>query len=269
MSSSSIVELAYRDFGSEEAQALVLIHPFPFDGRTWYDAAEQIAELGWRVIVPDLRGCGRTPLGEASPSVDQLAQDVAALCERLQLDRPIVGGISLGGYVTMSLVRQELVDTAGIILVDTKAGEDAPEGRENRLRVAQQMREGESRAVSLFAESMLPKLISEHSAANVPGIVEILRSWMNDNPAQTIAWLQEAMASRVDSIPALSKYSHPALLIRGELDEVCSVTDYEAMSNALAQSNYVVIPNVGHLPTSEDVKSLTQAIVLWLGSNVK
>lgn len=264
---ASIVELGYREFGNEEAPAVVLIHPFPFDGRTWYEAAEQIAAHGWRVIVPDLRGCGRTPLGEAKPDLDLLAQDVAALCQRLHLERPVIGGISLGGYVAMSLVRQELAPTAGLILVDTKAGADAPEARDNRLRVAKQMREGDARAVSLFAESMLGKLISEHSTTWVHGITDLLRGWMNDTPAETIAWLQEAMAHRLDSIPTLSHYAQPALLVRGELDEVCTPADYEAMSSALKNSEYVTIPLIGHLPTSEDPKNLTQAVVHWLGSN--
>ena len=265
--SASIIELAYREFGNEKAQAVVLIHPFPFDGRTWYDVAEQVASHGWRVIVPDLRGCGRTPLGDAAPDLELLAQDVAALCERLNLQEPILGGISLGGYVAMSVVRQNLVPLSGLILVDTKAGSDTSEARDNRLRVAGQMREGDSRAVSLFAESMLGKLISEHSSTWVHGITEKLRGWMTDTLAETIAWLQEAMAHRHDSIPALSKYVGPALLVRGELDEVCTPADYEAMSGALKNSEFVTIPLIGHLPTSEDPKSLTQAIVHWLGSN--
>lgn len=262
-----IVELAYREFGNEEAPAVILIHPFPFDGRMWFDAADQIASHGWRVIVPDLRGCGRTPLGEAVPSMDQLAHDVASLCKRLNVDQPFLGGISLGGYVAMAITRLGLFDTAGLVLVDTKAGEDSAEARENRLRVAQQMRDGDERAVALFAEAMLGKLISEHSSTWVPEIQNQLREWMNDTPAATIAWLQEAMAGRPDSLASLSKYTHSALLIRGELDEVCTPADYAAMVDVLPHSQFVTIPLIGHLPTIEDSKSLTQAVVHWLGSN--
>lgn len=261
------IELAYREFGYEEAPVVILIHPFPFDGRTWFDVAEQISSHGWRVIVPDLRGCGRTPLGEAAPSIEQLAHDVASLCTRLEITKPVLGGISLGGYVAMAVTRLGLFETAGLVLVDTKAGADAPEARDNRLRVAQQMREGDERAVSLFAEAMLGKLISEHSSTWVHGIQDQLRTWMNETPATTIAWLQEAMAARPDSLPALAGYENPALLIRGELDEVCTPADYEAMASALTNSEFVTIPLVGHLPTIEDPKSLTQAIVHWLGSN--
>ena len=261
-----MVELAYREFGNEEAPAIVLVHPFPFDGRSWFDVAERIASHGWRVIVPDLRGCGRTPLGESKPSIDVLASDVAALCERLKLSKPVLGGISLGGYVTMAILRSGAIETSGIILVDTKAGADSDEARENRIRVAAQMRSSDPRAVSLFAEAMLGKLISEHSTTWVKGLVDRLRTWMNETPAETIAWLQDAMATRPDSVDVLKAYSSRALLIRGELDEVCTVADYEVMSEALRDSTMRTIPLVGHLPTGENPEELAHEIVRWVTS---
>src|SRR4051794_15742165 len=89
-----------------------------------------------RVITPDLRGFGGSPLGADEPSLDVAADDVAMLLDSLGLDRVVLGGLSMGGYVAMAFVRRHGDRVRALVLADTKAGADSPQVRANRERIA-------------------------------------------------------------------------------------------------------------------------------------
>src|SRR6188472_3300202 len=92
------VQLYTRDVGG--GTPLVLLHAFPLSSAMWLAQREGLAAR-FRVLTPDLRGFGGSPLGTDEPSIDTMADDVAALLDAKGLDRVVLGGLSMGGYVTM------------------------------------------------------------------------------------------------------------------------------------------------------------------------
>ena len=247
--------------GNSENPAIVLIHPFPFDSRLWFDVASDLAD-SYFVITPDLRGCGLTPLGAEPPNLDLLAEDIYELVTQAGLAGAIIGGISLGGYVAMALARKHPEIINGLILVDTKASADSQAAKENRLRVSVQMRE--SGKVELFADQMITNVVGDYTHANRPEVVLEVRDWMREANAESIAWLQEAMANRVESFETLASLEIPTLLIRGSQDSISTAEDFSQMEKKLRQVTYVQIPNSGHLPPIEDPIATTIAIENWL-----
>src|SRR3954453_17919765 len=96
------MRLAYTDEGP--GPAVVLLHGFPLGRGMW---KEQVSGIGsmYRVIAPDLRGHGDSPAPEGDYTIDEMADDVVELLDTLSLDGPVVvGGLSMGGYVALSLV---------------------------------------------------------------------------------------------------------------------------------------------------------------------
>ena len=255
------MQLKMKTFGNPSNLALVLIHPFPFDSRLWEKVATTLGDK-YFVVTPDLRGCGESKLGNDAPSIELLAQDVFELITQLNLTKPIVGGISLGGYVAMALAKSNPEVLGGLILVDTKASADASAAVENRLRVAKQMRE--SGKVELFAQQMLVNVVGQYTHENRPEVVAQVNDWMVSSSADTIAWLQEAMATRKDSFETLASLNIPTLLIRGSQDVISSAEDFIEMEKNLKQVTRIEIENSGHLPPIEDPTATASAIVSWL-----
>lgn len=249
--------------GDSNNPAIVLIHPFPFDARLWFDVANELAD-SYFVITPDLRGCGFTPLGDGEPSLDLLAEDIYELVTQAGLAKAVIGGISLGGYVALALAKKHPEIISGLILVDTKASADTDAAKENRLRIATQMRE--SGKVELFADQMITNVVGDFTHANRPDVVLEVRDWMREAKAESIAWLQEAMAKRADSFQTLERLSVPTLLIRGTQDSISTAEDFSLMEKKLRQVTYVQIPNSGHLPPIEDPIATTIAIENWLAT---
>ncbi len=249
--------------GDSNNPAIVLIHPFPFDARLWFDVANELAD-SYFVITPDLRGCGFTPLGDGEPSLDLLAEDIYELVTQAGLAKAVIGGISLGGYVALALAKKHPEIISGLILADTKASADTDAAKENRLRIATQMRE--SGKVELFADQMITNVVGDFTHANRPDVVLEVRDWMREAKAESIAWLQEAMATRADSFQALERLSVPTLLIRGTQDSISTAEDFSLMEKKLRQVTYVQIPNSGHLPPIEDPIATAIAIENWLAT---
>src|SRR5215211_1903433 len=98
------IEMAYDDTGGSGA-ALVLLHGFPFDRSMWRGQASALGGE-FRVVAPDLRGLGETPLGDGAVTMEVLVEDVAALLDELSLGRVVLGGLSMGGYVAFEFFRK-------------------------------------------------------------------------------------------------------------------------------------------------------------------
>src|ERR1044072_7699527 len=112
------IEMAYDDTGGSGA-ALVLLHGFPFDCSMWRGQASALGGE-FRVVAPDLRGLGETPLGDGDLTIEAMAEDVAALLDELRLESVVLGGLSMGGYVAFEFLRKFPERVRALVLADTR-----------------------------------------------------------------------------------------------------------------------------------------------------
>jgi pimeloyl-ACP methyl ester carboxylesterase len=241
---------------------LILLHAFPLDARMWEPVRAPLAAR-LRLITPDQRGLGRSPLPptDRAPSLDDAARDVLALLDKLGLERVVLGGCSIGGYLTMAVLRLAPERVGGLVLIDTKATADTPEAAENRLRLAER---AEAEGVSgWLAESMLPNLLAERTRTEEPGVVETVRNLIDSQPPTGVAWAARAMAARPDSQEALAGTDVPALLVVGEEDTLTPPEAARAIAGVLPEAELVVLPGAGHLTPLEDPAGVAGAILRW------
>ncbi|MGW2547033.1 alpha/beta fold hydrolase, partial [Kitasatospora sp. NPDC001574] len=141
---------------------LVLLHAFPLNAAMW---SSQLDELPGptgdeaRVIAPDQRGFGGTVLGTDEPSLDAVADDVALLLDAAGVDRAVLGGLSMGGYVALAVARRHPDRLAGLLLANTKATADTEAARANRERIAS----------AVLARNSVRLLLDERMAAGQLG----------------------------------------------------------------------------------------------------
>jgi pimeloyl-ACP methyl ester carboxylesterase len=229
-----------------------LLHGFPLFRAMWDTPAALLADR-WRVITPDLRGFGDSPTDLSQPpSLDHMADDVADLLDRLQLDRVVLGGVSMGGYVAMSFLRRyaDRVDT--LVLINTKPTPDTPDAKQNRGRIAAAL-EASGSAEPL--RSMIDNLLGKSSRATKPALVALVRTWIDATDPAAAAWAQRAMAARPDSRPVLSQASCPAIVIASDEDALTSVAEARAMAELFSPpAAFRVVPGSGHLSVVEQPK---------------
>jgi len=254
-----VVELAYTEAG--QGRPLVLLHAFPLSQAMW-SAQREALSAHCRVVTPDLRGFGDSPLGSDDPSLDASADDVAALLDALGLDRVTLGGLSMGGYVAMAFLRRHADRVDALLLADTKAGADPAEGRARREWIAQAVLADPAGGVLL--DEVLPTLVGSTTVAQRPAVVARVRELVQAAPAVAVAWAQRAMAARPDSIPTLRDTGVPALVVVGEEDTLSPPADGQAMVEALPAATLVCIPAAGHLSAVEQPEQFNAAVTTWL-----
>jgi pimeloyl-ACP methyl ester carboxylesterase len=249
------MELAYREVGT--GRPLVLLHAFPLSSAMWLAQREGLSDA-CRVITPDQRGFGGSALGEDPPSLDACADDVAELLDRLGLDRVVLGGLSMGGYVAMAFVRRHPQRVEALLLADTKAGADGDAARANRERIAAAVEADETSTV--LVDEVLPTLLGRTSRDSRPMVAGRVRGLVQAAPAAAVAWAQRAMAGRPDAFADLRAFAGPSLVVVGEEDELSPPAEAQAMVDALADARLAVIPEAGHLTAVETPEAFTAEV---------
>ncbi|NQU36561.1 MAG: alpha/beta fold hydrolase [Actinobacteria bacterium] len=242
---------------------VVLLHAFPVDRRVWAPVAEELRSSGAQVVTPDFRGFG-SDVRELSTktSLDVLADDIAETIMRL--GKPaVVGGLSLGGYVAMNLVRRHPDRVAALALVDTKANADDAAGVAGRIAFADRV---DADGSGWVAEAMLPKLLGPTTRGHNADVVAAVSQMIDENNPSAIAWVQRAMAKRPDSLDVLRGFDGPVLGIVGSDDELSPPPDMSRIVAAAQRGSMATIPDVGHLSPMEAPSQVAAVFASWLRS---
>jgi pimeloyl-ACP methyl ester carboxylesterase len=228
----------------------------------WSEQLDALSQHG-RVIAPDLRGFGKSTLGNASPTsnmpLEQYADDVALLLDALEITQPIVlAGFSMGGYIALQFVRKYRTRLRGLILCDTRAAADTDEARANRLKMAEKIHEWGSARV---AETMGPNLFAAGKFAANPKIVQDLRDVVSRTSPDAIAVAQRAMAARPDMTWLLPQIEIPALVIAGAEDALIPPKEMQQIAATIPKGRYVEIADAGHMTTVENPVAVNKALL--------
>jgi 3-oxoadipate enol-lactonase len=257
--------LAYIDRGA--GQPVLLVHGFPLDHSMWNAQIESLSSHV-RVIAPDLRGFGQSPLGPVDPThgitMEQYADDLAEFLDALQIgpDQKIVFvGLSMGGYIAWQFVRKHVARLRALALLDTRAVADSDEARAVRLKMAENVAEWGSARV---ADMMGPKLAASSTFAMRPDIIAALRRVVESTSPLAIAAAQRGMAVRPDMASFLPQITLPTLVIVGEEDAISPPAEMQTIATAIPNAEFVVIPNSGHMTTMENPEAVNAALLRFI-----
>ncbi len=253
------VALHYEEHGS--GMPVVLLHGYPLDRTLW---RAQIADLSdtCRVIAPDLRGHGASPAPEGEYPMDLLAADVAALLDRLGVERAVWAGHSMGGYVALAALRALPERVAGLALCASHPFADPPEKAASRRASAEQaLREGTASVVS----GMLHLLF--RPGTNLEAIpAYLVRAMMLKTPPQGVASVLSGMAARPDAVNVLRPLTPPKAILAGRDDQIVRLADLQALVAELPHVALHVIDGAGHLPMIEQPEATSAALRAFLAA---
>jgi len=256
--------IAYLDSapGATDLRAYVLLHAFPIGANLWEPQMRAIPS-GWRLITPDLRGFGgSTELDSVGAlSIGDYAADVVDLLSELGIARAVIGGASMGGYVALALYQSAPYLFDALILANTRAGADSPEGRANRRNMLALVdREGPSGV----SREMMPKLLGKTTRGTNPSVEATVRRLIKQQSPISIRGAIHRMMHRPDSTPLLAQVSVPTLVVTGEEDEMIPVDESRRIARAVKGAKLVIIPAAGHLANLEQPDAFNEALHAFL-----
>lgn len=242
------VELFYEDIG--QGVPVILVHGYPFDHTIWAPVVEELKDEA-RLILPDLRGFGKSPDTNETFTMRLMAEDLRALIDKLSLQQVILVGHSMGGYVALSFAHSYPTYLSGLGLVATQADADSPERRQSRLVTA---REVKRRGMAYIAKALAPRLTQNETVQKQ--IYEV----MMKGRVQSVINALKGMAERCDANAWLGSVKAPALVIAGNKDQLIPMQKSQTLAQMLFKGWLVEIPDAGHVPMLEAPTAVADAL---------
>jgi 3-oxoadipate enol-lactonase len=247
------VQLAYEERG--DGKPIVLLHGFPFDHTIW-QAQIDLLSPDYRVIAPDLRGHGQSPVPQAGYDLDTMMSDVIVLLDDLGIEAPVWVGHSMGGYITMAALRRAHTRVRAAAFVASHPFADTPEKQQDRMESANRaLAEGSEPVVAGMAKVLFaPETDLESNT------VRAVRQIMVNTPPAGVAGALIAMARRPDSVKTLQTARVPLTLIAGAQDQIVTPEMVESLAQHVPQVRLVQIRQAGHMLMIEQPETTTAAL---------
>jgi 3-oxoadipate enol-lactonase len=240
---SGDAELFYAASGA--GPDVVLLHPTPVDHNFWNPLNPALA--GYRLILPDLRGHGRSHLGSSAVSIGVLAQDVIRLLDTLDISKAHLVGCSIGGYVLYELWRRapERIGTLSIF-----CSKPQPDSGANKTKRRETIADVQANGTDVFFDTMAQSLVGTSAQRRDPGIAASVRGMMG-MPLESVVAIQRALGERPDSVPTAKTITVPMLVVAGGEDASSSPAEMEVLAQSARSAEYHVIADGGHYAAFE------------------
>ena len=241
----------YRDVG--RGRPLLLLHGFPLTGASFWPQLDAPPK-GTRLIVPDHRGFGQSAPGEGPTTMEAIASDALALLDELKISQLAVGGVSMGGYASMALLRLAPARVTRLVLVDTWCGAEDEAGKARREATAQEL---EAKGMEPLVAAMMPRLLAPEAPDEVRRRVEAMMRAGNPKAAAAAA---RGMGLRGDQRELLSRFAGPALVVVGSLDPITPPERARQMAGLIQGSRLLELEGAGHLANLERPEAFNAAL---------
>lgn len=245
--------LSYDDVG-EGRIPIVFLHGFPFDKTMWEKQIEFL-KTTYRLIACDIRGFGKSKDEKSLLNMDLFVDDLIKFMDKLDIDKAVICGLSMGGFITLNAAKRFPDRFEALILCDTQCIADTPEIKEKRLKTIAKI-EGEG--VADFNEEFIKSVFHKDSLADKKELVEELRRVVFANSRHSIIQGLLALAIREDTCAILERIRIPTLIICGREDAVTPLEESEYLKEHVLGSTLKVIDDAGHVSNLEQPNEFNQ-----------
>ena len=248
--------LAVYTSGKKTNPSIIFVHGFPFNNSMWKHQIKFL-QKDYYCVSYDIRGLGNSYVGDGQYTMEAYVWDLFSIIDALELKKPVLCGLSMGGYISLRAVEVNQSKFSGLILLDTKADSDDDAGKLIRAKKINQINID---GLETFAKEFLQTLFFEDNIKKNPKLweenFEIAKS---HNPIGVKGALI-AMLSRTDTTSYLSQIRIPTLLISGAFDKLTPPEKMRQMADKIKNSEFASIPFAGHLSPLENPSMVNDLI---------
>jgi len=254
------INVSYLEEGSPNGLPLIFIHGFPFNKKMWEKQLSALKGTHW-CIAYDVRGHGDSEPGAAQFSIPQFADDLFFFMDALKIEKALIVGLSMGGYIALHAMEQQPQRIAGLVLCDTQCAADSDEAREKRKKTIAFIQKN---GLSVYAEESLKNLFAPASFHDKKDEVTFIKDTILKTPAENICFTLQALADRKETCTLLTQIKVPVCILVGKEDKVTSPELAGKMHGLIKDSTLHVIEGAGHLSNLENPEQFNTHVKTFL-----
>jgi 3-oxoadipate enol-lactonase len=256
------IVVTYDDNGPAFAPAVIFIHGFPFSKSMW-DRQADVLKSNFRIIAYDVRGHGGTEAGREEFSIDVFTEDLIHLMDALHVDKAVLCGISMGGYIALNAIEKFPERFIGLVLCSTQCFADTKETKEQRIKAIEKIKQDGKEA---YANESIKKLFASSSLQTKSSEVETTREMIMQAFADSLKNTLFALAGRKETCSGLSGIKVPVMIIGGKEDPITPPAAHEFLRDHIKGAELYIIENAGHLVNMENTKAFNSYLRKYLGN---
>jgi len=244
------LQIGYDILG-ENGSPIVLIHGLGLDRTIWMEMTSRYMQ-DYRVILPDVRGHGESDAPEGTYTMSLLSDDLAGLLDSVGINKAVVCGHSMGGYIALAFAAMYPERLAGLGLITSRADADTEKKRKGRYKMVKEIK---SRGSIALAENLAPRLTKD---------AEIIRKAYDlivRNQSQGLIGAVYGLAERPDRTRLLPAIHVPALVVTGKEDQIITPDYSQKMASAFPNGLLINLLGVGHMPMLEAPEKMSIEII--------
>ena len=254
------LSVSYNDHGPHDAPVIIFIHGFPLNKSMWDTQVEALKE-NYRVIAYDIRGHGNSDPGIDEFFIELFVLDLLRLMEKLGIEKSILCGLSLGGYIALNAVLKYPDRFDGLILNDTQCIADTPEIKENRCIAIINIKE---KGVEQYADESVKKLFASESFTKKKNAITDVKDMIISTTKQSLCDTLHALAERKETCSRLQEINIPVLIMVGKEDKITPIAAAQLMHEKILNSKLEIIQHAGHLSNLENPTAFNTHLVNFL-----
>ncbi len=246
--------------GNPDNQSIIFVHGFPYDHNMWNFQTDKLSK-NYYCVTYDVRGLGKSYVGDGQYTMEAFVWDLFSVIDGMKLNKPVLCGLSMGGYISLRAVEKDQNRFKALILCDTRSQADDNEGKLKRAMAINQIN---TEGLAAFVEPFVSNCFWKQTIKKKPDFFKgILESTKKHNPVGVKGGLI-AMLSRTDTTKALKKFKLPTLVLVGKYDALTPPEVMEKMAKKIKKSDFYIVPKAGHMAPLENPEYVNAKILKFL-----
>jgi pimeloyl-ACP methyl ester carboxylesterase len=243
--------VSYNDEGPLNAPTIIFIHGFPLNKSMWGAQIDALKE-DYRVVAYDIRGHGDSDAGDENFSMDIFANDLLFFMDALNIDKPVLCGLSMGGYIALNAIGKFPQHFAALVLSDTQCLADSPDMREKRMKAIESINKS---GVEKYAEESIKNLFAPASFTTKKEEISAVRKMIVQTSKQSLSYTLFALSERKGTCSKLQDIEVPVLIMVGKEDKITPPAAAQLMHEKIQGSLIKILPHAGHLANMENAST--------------
>ena len=255
-------KVSYTDEGKYGAPVIIFIHGFPFNMSMWTPQIESLMDY-CRVITYDIRGFGNSDAGNEEFTIGLFAKDLISLMDALKIEKTILCGLSMGGYIALNAVENYAARFSALILSDTSCKADTTEAKEKRMKAIENIKND---GVEKYADESIKNLFAPESYTNQAKEIAAVKEMIMKTPVQSLCNGLIALSVRKETCSILKKIKLPVLILVGKEDKITPPAAAYYMHEKIQGSFLKVLEHAGHLSNMENSEEFNNELKRFVES---